>query len=99
MTKKYAKTMPFIAGILTGISPCPPFIAGVTRIIALASPLIGLIYFSGFYLSTSLFLIPGLFSYIFKYKKELKILAVFISIIFGIIFLASGIIELLLIKD
>ena len=95
MTKKYAKTMPFIAGVLTGISPCPPFIAGITRVVNLASPLIGTIYFIGFYLSTSIFLIPGLFSYIFKYKKELKILAIFISIIFGIIFLVSGIIEML----
>jgi sulfite exporter TauE/SafE len=98
LNKKFSNAVPFIAGILTGISPCPPFITGVTRVVLLASPLIGIIYFMGFYLSTSLFLIPGLFTFFFKYKKELRVIALFISVIFGVIFFLSGILEIIFVK-
>jgi len=89
--KRFSKSTPFFAGILTGLSPCPPFIAGITRVIGLGDVFMGIIYFLGFYLTTSLFLIPGFITGLAKYKKELKLIAAFVSIIFGIIFLFIGI--------
>ena len=85
--KKFIKTVPFIAGILTGLSPCPPFIAGITRVFVIGDMLAGLLYFLGFYVTTSLFLVPALATGFLKYRKELKLVASFVSIIFGIFFI------------
>jgi sulfite exporter TauE/SafE len=90
--KKFSRTIPFIAGIMTGISPCPPFITGIARVISIRNIFAGMIYFLGFYVTTSLFLIPGLTGVFFKYKKEFKIIVSLFSVIFGIIFLITGII-------
>jgi len=89
--KKFTKAVPFIAGILTGISPCPPFIAGITRIFDIGNVLFGVIYFLGFYFTTTIVLLPALSTALIKYKKELKILASLVSIIFGVVFLFIGI--------
>ena len=85
-TVKFSKAVPFIAGLLTGISPCPPFIAGITRVFSLGNIYGGVLFFLGFYLATSLFLIPALSVIFLKYKKELKITASLISILFGFFF-------------
>lgn len=93
--KSHLKLMPFFAGILTGLSPCPPFIAGITRVIGAGDVAAGTIYFFGFYLSTSIFLLPGFMTGLVKYKSELKQLISFISIIFGAMFLLMGVYKLL----
>ena len=92
--KKFIKVTPFFAGILTGISPCPPFIAGITRVMVIGKVLAGVLYFLGFYITTSLFLIPAFITGLVKYKKELKLIMSYSSIIFGIIFLILGIIKI-----
>lgn len=89
--KKYTKSVPFLSGILTGLSPCPPFIAGITRIFAFGNVCIGIVYFLGFYISTSLFMIPSLALGLVKYKKEVKTVVSLISIAFGIFFLFSAV--------
>ena len=92
--KNFVKTTPFFAGILTGISPCPPFIAGITRILEIGNVLIGLLYFIGFYFTTSLFLTPVFFTGFAKHKKELKLITSYSSIIFGIIFLFIAVLKI-----
>jgi sulfite exporter TauE/SafE len=94
--KKYQKAIPFITGLLTGLSPCPPFIAGIARVVIIANIYDGMLYFTGFFLTTSIFLIPGFFTGLIKYKKELKIIASFVSIIFGLFFLITGLITILM---
>jgi sulfite exporter TauE/SafE len=84
--RKISNTAPLIMGLITGISPCPPFIAGALKVLTIGKPLYGLIFFIGFYITTSLFLLPGLFTFLLKFKKELRVIAGFISIIFGIIY-------------
>jgi len=54
------KRIPFLLGFLTGINVCPPFAAGLLRLMGLADVLKGLAYFGGFFTSTSLFLLPAL---------------------------------------
>lgn len=93
--KKYINSAPFIAGILTGISPCPPFIVGITRVFAIGNISAGVLYFLGFYLTTSIFLMPSLAIRLVKYKKELKLVTSFLSIIFSIFFIFYGFSSLL----
>ncbi len=92
--KKFSKTVPLLAGMITGISPCPPFIAGITRVIGVGDIFMGILYFTGFYLTTSIFLIPAFVTGLAKYKKELKLIASFVSIIFGVIFLFMAIFKI-----
>ncbi|MCX5786300.1 MAG: sulfite exporter TauE/SafE family protein [Elusimicrobia bacterium] len=54
------KRIPCLLGFLTGINICPPFAAGLLRLVGLADILKGLAYFGGFFVSTSLFLLPAL---------------------------------------
>jgi sulfite exporter TauE/SafE len=91
--KKMKKTFPFLTGILTGLSPCPPFIAGITRVIAIGSIPGGISYFTGFFLLTTVFLLPGLFTGLIKYKRELKVVSSLVAMIFGIVFLAGGLVS------
>lgn len=85
---------PFIAGILTGGTPCPPFLAGIARVLSTENVLAGGIFFVGFYVTTSIFILPGLISWLIKYKIELKYIASFVSIIYGLIFISLGISKL-----
>jgi len=54
------KRIPFLLGFLTGINICPPFAAGLFRLMGLADVLKGLCYFGGFFSATSLFMLPAL---------------------------------------
>ena len=92
--KKFGKTVPFIAGIMTGLSPCPPFIAGISRVITIADIAGGILYFTGFFFSTTIFLLPVFFTGLIKYKFGFKIISSVISFIFGIIFLINGLYSL-----
>lgn len=52
------RRIPLVLGFLTGINACPPFITGFVRLLDIADVFNGLFYFSGFFISTSLFMVP-----------------------------------------
>lgn len=54
------RTLPFSLGFLTGLNFCPPVLAGLVRIASLADIVSGLVYFSGFFTATAIFLLPAL---------------------------------------
>ncbi|HAH31466.1 MAG TPA: hypothetical protein DCL44_04025 [Elusimicrobia bacterium] len=54
------KQIPFFLGFITGVNICPPFAAGLLRLMGLADLFKGLVYFGGFFISTSIFLLPAL---------------------------------------
>jgi sulfite exporter TauE/SafE len=60
MPVKILSAVPFVLGFLTGINPCPPFITGFVRLLEIASILKGIFYFTGFFVSTSLFILPAI---------------------------------------
>lgn len=91
--KRFSNAAPFIAGVLTGLSPCAPFIAGITRLVNIGDVFYGLVYFFGFFISTSIFMIPGLGTGLLKFKKDLKIIASITSLLFGVIFLFNAIFQ------
>ncbi|HNW43371.1 MAG TPA: sulfite exporter TauE/SafE family protein [Elusimicrobiales bacterium] len=54
----YFKRLPMAMGFITGINVCPPFAAGLLRLLELADIPKGLAYFTGFFCATSLFVSP-----------------------------------------
>ena len=84
---------PFTAGILTGISPCPPFLAGIALAMSSGSIGSGITFFSGFFISTTILLTPFFTVGLLNHRQELKIISQFISIISGSLFLIYGIIK------
>lgn len=61
--------VPFSAGLVSGLNICPPFIAAVTYAISLHDISISIIYFLLFFLGTSVYLFPFIFSgFISKYE-------------------------------
>ncbi|MBI4669416.1 MAG: sulfite exporter TauE/SafE family protein [Elusimicrobia bacterium] len=49
---------PLILGFSIGINICPPFAAGMTRLIEMGSILFGIFYFLSFFTGTSLYVLP-----------------------------------------
>ena len=94
VVKKKACFNPVAAGFLIGISPCPPFLAGIALAMSSGSINKGIVFFIGFFISTTFLLIPFISLGLVKYKEELKIISQFISIISGGLFLIYGIINL-----
>ncbi|MDA8243636.1 MAG: sulfite exporter TauE/SafE family protein [Elusimicrobia bacterium] len=56
----FFKRLPLALGFVTGINVCPPFAAGLVRLLELADLLKGAAYFCGFFAATSLFISPVL---------------------------------------
>ncbi|MDA8130954.1 MAG: sulfite exporter TauE/SafE family protein [Elusimicrobia bacterium] len=57
----FFKRLPVALGFVTGINVCPPFAAGLVRLLGLADVIKGSAYFCGFFAATSLFISPVLF--------------------------------------
>ncbi len=52
------RRIPLLLGFVTGINVCPPFAAGLMRLLQLADVPRGLVYFTGFFSATTLFTAP-----------------------------------------
>ena len=50
---------PALLGVLTGVNLCPPFVASLGDALHSGGPVHGMAYFAGFFLSTSLFVVPA----------------------------------------
>jgi hypothetical protein len=54
----YFRRLPAAMGFLTGLNICPPIAAGLLRLLGLADIPGGIVYFTGFFTTTSLFIAP-----------------------------------------
>lgn len=54
----FFRRLPLAMGFITGINICPPFAAGLLRLMEMADVFKGLVYFCGFFGATSLFISP-----------------------------------------
>ncbi|MEO0077717.1 MAG: sulfite exporter TauE/SafE family protein [candidate division WOR-3 bacterium] len=86
---------PFVFGLLAGISPCPPFLLAVTAAIGAGSITNALLFFSAFYLATTLYLLPLLLSGWATRYGPVRIAARIVAIIIGLYFTAVGAVRLL----
>ncbi len=88
---RYPKLIPFLMGIMTGLAPCPPFIAGITRVLYIGNLTGGIIYFMGFFIITSFFLLPAALLELSRFKTGLKIASSVISVAAGVFMITAGV--------
>lgn len=80
----------FLLGVFTGINFCPSFLIALSKAVDLAGPISGALLFFGFFVGTSIFLIPLAFSGFLAYIKNLKYIAQIASIAIAVWFLFSA---------
>jgi sulfite exporter TauE/SafE len=86
---------PFIIGILLGLSPCPPLFAAITRAVSFQNWVDSLIYFFGFFISSSIFLLmPILLKNKIK-MPQMKMTLAYVSILFCFVFLCKSLVQLI----
>lgn len=89
------KNLPFYSGIVMGLNVCPPFLLGITQTMQMASILKPVIFFSGFYIGSSLWMVLFLFMGNLAQKSEVQIIGRLTSILVGLWFLVQGILALI----
>lgn len=79
---------PVLLGILTGFSVCPAFLIALTSAFGTTGALQGAMLFTGFFLGTTVYMLPFAFFSLFSKKKWLnsvaKYAAIFVAVYFGI---------------
>lgn len=81
----------FILGILTGISFCPPFLIALSKAVDLGGVFSGMFLFLGFFVGTSVFLLPLAFVGQLSKITKMKLIAQFASIFIAVWFTFSGV--------
>ncbi len=78
--------IPILLGFFTGVNICPPFLASLAYVFSLKSVLKAAIYFSTFFLGTSVYIIPlgalGFLSHESTLQKVARVSGVFVGIYF-----------------
>jgi sulfite exporter TauE/SafE len=92
---KGIRHLPFVLGFALGINLCPPFVAGLVRVLALGSAFLGTIYFASFFMGTSLYLLPLAVAAPILSLKRLQFIGKLSGTLAGMWFTASGIFGLL----
>ncbi len=77
----------FPLGFLAGISPCPPFLLAITRVIDIAGIINGVLFFLFFFLATSLYLLPLLLAGFLTRFSLIRTAARILAILTGLYFL------------
>ncbi len=79
----------FLLGILTGINFCPSFLIALSRVLDIGGVINGMLLFFGFFISTSLFLLPLAFvnvlTKIHIIKKYARYAALLVAVIYTIL--------------
>ncbi|MBU1205560.1 MAG: sulfite exporter TauE/SafE family protein [Proteobacteria bacterium] len=88
-------SLPIIAGFVTGLSFCPPFLLAFTGAIERTSLLKSMLFFFAFFLGTSIFFIPTPFVGIFRGFSTLKMVGKMAAGLIGVYYLYSGIVMLI----
>lgn len=95
MGEKFSgKNFPLFAGFVMGVNICPPFLLGLSEVLQMGSILSAMLFFTGFYLGSSLW--PFLFLWTPKISKYSIIpkIGSCVSILVGLWFLWKGVASL-----
>ncbi len=80
---------PFLLGVLTGFSLCPAFLIALTSALDAGGAFNGALLFSGFFLGTTVYMLPlsivGLFTARKWFTAAARVLAVFVAVYFLVI--------------
>jgi len=87
---KFTKSA-FLLGVLTGISFCPAFLIALSKAVNLGGAFSGMMLFLGFFVGTSVFLIPLAFVGQLSKITKMKLMAQFASIFIAVWFTFSGV--------
>lgn len=83
--------IPFLLGFFSGLNPCLPFLAGVSRLWTLKSVFLGVILFIGFFAGTAVYTLPLVFVSYLNRLERIKRIGEIIVLLSGIWFLFVGI--------
>lgn len=83
--------IPFFLGLFSGLSPCLPFVVGVTRLWTLDSILKGVVLFAAFFLGTSVYMIPLIFVAYLNRMERVKQIGLIVALLSSLWFLFVGI--------
>jgi len=88
-------SIPMIAGFVTGLSLCPPFLLAFTGAVEKTTVIQSMFFFFAFFLGTSIFFIPLPFSGLFRGFSALRIIGRMAAGLIGVYYLYSGIMMLI----
>ncbi len=93
-TSRYLKMTKsgFLLGVITGISFCPSFLIALAKAVNLAGVMSGIVLFLGFFVGTTLFLLPLVVTSFITRMVDLKLWAKIASILVAIWFTYLGIV-------
>ncbi len=80
----------FMLGIVTGVNFCPSFLIALTKSFDLGGALGGILLFMGFFVGTTIFLIPLAFGGLLTAIGKVKVVARYASILIAIWFIWQG---------
>lgn len=86
---------PLLLGFLAGINICPPFVAGLVRLLTIGSVAGCLAYFSAFFVGTTVYLLPVLLAVPLRQVERLKSGAAIAAGLSGLWFAGLGLARLL----
>ena len=78
-------------GFLLGVNVCPPFLLGVSALVALGSVVRALAFSTGFFATTTLFLLPVAAAARLSRFASLRDVAQAASVLTGLYFMARGV--------
>ena len=90
LTPKVKNTTPWVMGFLMGVNICPPFLMSLTYVLTLHSWFLGVIYFSMFFLGTTVYFLPLTFLGFLNKMKEFRMMARVSGVLVGFMFLIYG---------
>lgn len=83
--------IPLLLGFFTGVNVCPPFLLSLSYIFNLRSVILGVLYFLGFFLGTSTYIVPLGFLGVFSKSPTFQKIAQVSGLLAGCVFLLAGI--------
>lgn len=81
---------PFFLGLLTGVSVCPAFVGAIARGVDSGGALGGFMLFTGFFIGTTLYMVPLSFLSFFSRKKMFRVAGIAASILVSAWFFYEG---------
>jgi sulfite exporter TauE/SafE len=81
---------PVLLGIFTGLNICPPFILAITKSFETKSILFGTLFFIIFFIATSVYILPLIFTGFLKKMDKIRVIARYVTILAGIYLAIQG---------
>ncbi len=89
------KNLPLYAGLVMGLNICPPFLIGLNQTLGMNSILLPVIFFTGFYFGSSLWLIIFLFTGRLTQHKQIRTIGQLTAFLTGLWYLGESLLKLI----